>query len=472
MKRSEVNTGSIKINKFVIFSIILLVVLFVLFRMFGYIRLPALEALFPVSTSVTLILNVLLALFMLMKFSVDRKHLYLVVLAFAYGISSLYLMSKLLSYPGVIFTEGGIGTNANDLAIYFIFRSASMAIFFLLSLVVYRLWNNRFINMVSVTALCACLTIILLSTAYFVSSHSSVLSLPIVDEGSLSYQQFWNSSVGLYLVLLWGGTTCAVMWFAGVKNNFWASLSLSCMAFLGSTMLLSGSEYLTSLAWYGAHLFEVLATFVVMLAFLFDIFKLYQKARIDYKISYNNSIRDPMTRLYNRSYYYDSLVNRMKSASKNSPITLLVADIDHFKRINDIYGHITGDRVIQYVVKTLQDSIRKTDIAARIGGEEFSVMLDGVSRDDALEIAEKIRVKICHHQDSPFGQDVPERITISIGIYTVMDNELTAEQCVARADEAMYQAKQEGRDRVVIYSARTTQIMRRENSVPLRVIYT
>ena len=133
MKRSEVNTGSIKINKFVIFSIILLVVLFVLFRMFGYIRLPALEALFPVSTSVTLILNVLLALFMLMKFSVDRKHLYLVVLAFAYGISSLYLMSKLLSYPGVIFTEGGIGTNANDLAIYFIFRSASMAIFFLFS---------------------------------------------------------------------------------------------------------------------------------------------------------------------------------------------------------------------------------------------------------------------------------------------------------------------------------------------------
>jgi len=117
MKRSEGNAGSIKVNKFVIFSIILLVVLFVLFRMFGYIRLPALEALFPVSTSVTLILNVLLALFMLMKFSVDRKHLYLVVLAFAYGISSLYLMSKLLSYPGVIFTEGGIGYGISDLLI-------------------------------------------------------------------------------------------------------------------------------------------------------------------------------------------------------------------------------------------------------------------------------------------------------------------------------------------------------------------
>lgn len=75
MKKTEVSGGAIKVNKFVIFSIVLLIVLFVLFRMFGYIRLPALEALFPVSTSVTLVLNVLLALFMLMKFSVDRKHL-------------------------------------------------------------------------------------------------------------------------------------------------------------------------------------------------------------------------------------------------------------------------------------------------------------------------------------------------------------------------------------------------------------
>ncbi|WP_348771009.1 GGDEF domain-containing protein [Hafnia alvei] len=209
-----------------------------------------------------------------------------------------------------------------------------------------------------------------------------------------------------------------------------------------------------------------------MLAFLFDIFKLYQKARIDYKISYNNSIRDPMTRLYNRSYYYDSLVNRMHSVSKSAPITLLVADIDHFKRINDIYGHITGDRVVQYVAKTLQSTIRKTDIAARIGGEEFSVMLDGVSTNDALEIAEKIRVKICHHQDSPYGKDVPEKMTISIGIYTVTGNELTAEQCVARADEAMYRAKLEGRDRVVIYSALTAPMLGRENSAPLRAIYT
>lgn len=97
-----------------------------------------------------------------------------------------------------------------------------------------------------------------------------------------------------------------------------------------------------------------------------------------------------MTRLYNRSYYYDVLIQRMKTVSEQEPITLLVADIDHFKRVNDVYGHVTGDRVIQYVAKTLEYSIRKTDIAARIGGEEFSIMLNGIGRADAVLLADRI----------------------------------------------------------------------------------
>ncbi|MCE9904786.1 GGDEF domain-containing protein [Hafnia paralvei] len=170
-----------------------------------------------------------------------------------------------------------------------------------------------------------------------------------------------------------------------------------------------------------------------------------------------------MTRLYNRSYYYDVLIQRMKTVSEQEPITLLVADIDHFKRVNDVYGHVTGDRVIQYVAKTLEYSIRKTDIAARIGGEEFSIMLNGIGRADAVLLADRIRMSISDHMNSPFAQDVPDKVTISIGVYTVTDNALGAEQCVAYADAAMYQAKQEGRDRVVLYSARASELMGDKN---------
>ena len=80
-------------------------------------------------------------------------------------------------------------------------------------------------------------------------------------------------------------------------------------------------------------------------------------------------------------------------------LTLLVADIDHFKRVNDVYGHVTGDRVIQYVAKTLEYSIRKTDIAARIGGEEFSIMLNGIGRADAVLLADRIRMSISDHMN-------------------------------------------------------------------------
>lgn len=463
MDRVGIENESVKINLFTIFSFAILTALFIFFRQYGYLRMPALEALFPVSTSVILVLHGLLALFMLMKFNFERNHLYLVVLAFVYGVSSIYLVSKLLSYPGVVFTEGGLGTNANDMAIYFIFRSATMAILILFSLLVYRLRHKSFINIYLVVGCCLFLTSFSFLLAYFVSSHSEVLALSIVDEKHLTYDNFWSSAIGLYLVILWGVTSSSVIFFAGARSGFWASLSLSCIAFLGSTLLLSGSNYLASLAWYGAHLFEVLATFIVMLAFLFDIFKLYQKARSDYQISYNNSIRDPMTRLYNRSYYYDVLIQRMKTVSEQEPITLLVADIDHFKRVNDVYGHVTGDRVIQYVAKTLEYSIRKTDIAARIGGEEFSIMLNGIGRADAVLLADRIRMSISDHMNSPFAQDVPDKVTISIGVYTVTDNALGAEQCVAYADAAMYQAKQEGRDRVVLYSARASELMGDKN---------
>lgn len=158
MDRVGIENESVKINRFTIFSFAILTALFIFFRQYGYLRMPALEALFPVSTSVILVLHGLLALFMLMKFNFERNHLYLVVLAFVYGVSSIYLVSKLLSYPGVVFTEGGLGTNANDMAIYFIFRSATMAILILFSLLVYRLRHKSFINIYLVVGCCLFLT--------------------------------------------------------------------------------------------------------------------------------------------------------------------------------------------------------------------------------------------------------------------------------------------------------------------------
>ncbi|VEB73390.1 diguanylate cyclase [Klebsiella quasipneumoniae] len=128
------------------------------------------------------------------------------------------------------------------------------------------------------------------------------------------------------------------------------------------------------------------------------------------------------------------------------PLSVIICDLDHFKRINDNYGHIAGDKVIQFAASVLDSHSRKDDAAARIGGEEFALLLVNAAEDEAQAIAERIRLAVSAEQTP-----LPERMTISMGVYTTHDGSVTAEECVQRADEAMYEAKNSGRNRVVIW---------------------
>lgn len=158
-----------------------------------------------------------------------------------------------------------------------------------------------------------------------------------------------------------------------------------------------------------------------------------------------------MTRLHNRSYFYDTLVKQLAEASALRPVSVIVSDLDRFKRINDTYGHLQGDKVIQFVASVLQQAVRVDDVAARIGGEEFALLLTNTTAQDAQNIAERIRLTIAGHDAATSQQQLPEPITISLGVYTATSPSLSAETCVERADKAMYQAKETGRNRVVVW---------------------
>ena len=122
-------------------------------------------------------------------------------------------------------------------------------------------------------------------------------------------------------------------------------------------------------------------------------------------------------------------------------------DIDHFKRINDTYGHLAGDDVLKAVAKTVSNALRSSDILARLGGEEFVAILPKTDMRGAVMVAEKIRESIEHDIKSPCT------VTASFGTSTWTDS-LTSEELLRRADEAMYQAKKMGRNRVVAYETR------------------
>ncbi len=173
---------------------------------------------------------------------------------------------------------------------------------------------------------------------------------------------------------------------------------------------------------------------------------LYRESNNKYIRSYQNSIRDPLTRLYNRSYFYDTLNGFLPKVSASQPLSVIVSDLDHFKRINDNYGHLQGDKVIQFAASVLQNSVRQHDAAARIGGEEFALLLVNTGVKEALAIAERIRLTISEER-----AELPERMTISMGVFTTQNTDISAEECVRRADEAMYEAKNNGRNRVIVW---------------------
>jgi diguanylate cyclase (GGDEF)-like protein len=160
------------------------------------------------------------------------------------------------------------------------------------------------------------------------------------------------------------------------------------------------------------------------------------------------SITDELTGLRNRRFLLSRFNEEFERARRhNSQIGFMMMDLDHFKKINDTYGHPFGDLVIKSAAKIISIAMREYDIAARYGGEEFAVLVTETKRQDLVALAERIREQLENQDISDAGITV--RVTISIGV-TSLNEVDTPETLLKRADNALYQAKHEGRNRVVL----------------------
>jgi diguanylate cyclase (GGDEF)-like protein len=152
--------------------------------------------------------------------------------------------------------------------------------------------------------------------------------------------------------------------------------------------------------------------------------------------------RDALTGLANRRLFDESLHREVARAQRlTAPLSIVVLDVDHFKQVNDTYGHQTGDAVLREVADALVANTKNYDVIARYGGDEFVVLLPGCHRDDAVRVAERVRDGIARAVG-----EAP--VTISAGLATLPDNASDAERLMAAADAALYEAKRTGRDRV------------------------
>lgn len=163
------------------------------------------------------------------------------------------------------------------------------------------------------------------------------------------------------------------------------------------------------------------------------------------------AVTDSLTGLYNHMEFQNCLSKEVKlSHSYDKGFSLLLLDLDHFKTVNDTYGHQVGDMVLKEIAETIRRCLRAVDKVFRYGGEEFAVILPGVKPDTARNIAERIRQTVA---DSSYrvGQDQAVKITVSIGITSLPHDTLQRDEMIHRADQALYSAKRAGRNRVAAH---------------------
>ena len=164
------------------------------------------------------------------------------------------------------------------------------------------------------------------------------------------------------------------------------------------------------------------------------------------------AIYDTLTSLYNRRFFEERLgIETQKSFYGGTPLSLVMVDIDHFKKVNDTFGHLEGDKVLCKIASLLKDSVRKKDTVARYGGEEFVLILPGAGLEESAMIAERIRRLVENTPMQIIGQ-AQINLTVSLGISNFpIHRPNSKEELVNMADQALYEAKEEGRNRVCIF---------------------
>ncbi len=235
--------------------------------------------------------------------------------------------------------------------------------------------------------------------------------------------------------------------------TLWISVAL--VTGLADIFLALSASARFSFGWYGGRILSVISSSIVLCVLIYEFSKLYdQLIKINHGLA-ERAIRDGLTGAFNRGFFIEQFPREMRRAQRDREmLSLLMVDVDHFKSYNDIRGHQMGDECLIAIVGALHNSIRRPgDFVARYGGEEFAVVLPDTSAAGAVRIAEAIREAVrglAIPQNDPAGLIV----TVSCGIatfdpkYDIFEDE----DLIRHADEALYQAKAAGRDRLSAYS--------------------
>ena len=230
----------------------------------------------------------------------------------------------------------------------------------------------------------------------------------------------------------------AIAWYQGLRPGTWLVLVAAVLAF-GLTPYATGDTDYTQRQYIAIFVHIIHLTIAVLIM---------SKLRSALDAERRLARIDPLTGLYNqREFYSRARVELDRSKRAQAPFTLAYLDLDDFKDINDRYGHREGDTVLKCAADALRSTVRSIDVAVRMGGDEFAVIMADTDEETATQVAERLRLAVAGASgDSTKPQDV----TASVGVAVFQDSPDTVDEMLACADRLMYQAKVAGKDRVVI----------------------
>ncbi len=254
---------------------------------------------------------------------------------------------------------------------------------------------------------------------------------------------FLRISTTMSLVLVFDSIVFTTLSFLGQDAYF----SILVSGIIGK--LVAGIFYSSMLAIY---LNQFDASDADRMSFVRDIGDLFGilTYRQKYEILRTKLTRDALTGVFNRGFFDDLLPTELALGSRlKRPVTLLMADVDHFKKINDNYGHLAGDQVLKLVAETMASSLRSTDVLCRYGGEEFAAVLLDCDCPTGAELAERLRHEVRERLSNEGPLRSVEKVTLTIGAACYPTDGETPEELIKVADSRLYAGKKAGRDRVV-----------------------
>lgn len=417
--------------------------------------LPEVKPFLPIYATCIILLEGLTGYLLISQFLSSRRW-FLGVIASAYLFLIPLVAIQLMVFPGVFSATGLLDAGSQSAVWIWVFWHGGFPAIMLLALLAERagkdtlvpaknaaLWAFNFVSLALLTGI----ALALLATWF--SQH-----LPVLISQN-SYQQLLHSPFAKIVLLLNIIALIAMAWRsrAGGVLPVWLALALFASLLDVALTLFAGSRF--SVGWYAARVSSTLSATVLLGVLLWEINRLYLNMRRSNEQLYKLTILDSLTGVYNRRFLDNQLLQELEiAARKRNSLALMLLDVDHFKAFNDQYGHLLGDRCLHQIAQCIaQHLLRPADFVARYGGEEFAIVLPDTDSRGAMLVAEKLRQKLADlvilHQNKPV------HITASIGVVISSDGQHSPASLLQHADKALYQAKGNGRNCVMLATAQT-----------------